>query len=108
MTVVFTLVLFLGGNDTLLRGTGITAADVDVSTGRFHFWPVAVRIFLEHPIFGAGYDSFAVAFTRFDSWAPVSSGLRRRITITCRHWLIAASWDLHAWRRLSSFYFAVG
>jgi O-antigen ligase len=71
LAIVFTLVLFLGGNDQLLRGTGAASAGTDISTGRFHFWPVALNIFLEHPLFGSGYDSFAVAFTRFDTWSGI-------------------------------------
>jgi O-antigen ligase len=74
LAVVFTLVLFLGGNDQVLRGTGAIGAGGtggDISTGRFHFWPVALKIFLEHPILGSGYNSFAVAFTQFDTWSGV-------------------------------------
>jgi O-antigen ligase len=33
-----------------------------------HFWSIALKIFLEHPILGAGFDAFGVAFTRFDTW----------------------------------------
>lgn len=66
--VIFSVILILGGNDQLLRGTGAVRADVDISSGRFHFWPIALKIFFEHPIFGAGFDSFGVAFTKFDTW----------------------------------------
>jgi len=68
LAIIFSLVLFLGGNDQLLRGTGAAAAGAEISTGRFHFWPIALKIFFEHPAFGAGFDSFAGAFTRFDTW----------------------------------------
>ncbi|HTH50864.1 MAG TPA: O-antigen ligase family protein, partial [Pyrinomonadaceae bacterium] len=68
LMVVFLLVAYLGGNDPLLRGSGVALADVDVSTGRFHFWPIALRIFAAHPVIGAGLDSFSVAFTRYDTW----------------------------------------
>ncbi|MEO6654904.1 MAG: O-antigen ligase family protein [Pyrinomonadaceae bacterium] len=69
--VIFGTVLFIGGNDSLLRGIGITNAGsgADLSTGRFHFWPIAISIFLEHPIIGAGFDAFGVAFTRYDTWS---------------------------------------
>ena len=43
LAIVFTLVLFLGGNDQLLRGTGAATAAGDISTGRFHFWPVDAK-----------------------------------------------------------------
>jgi len=65
------VVLFLGGDDSLLRGVGIANAEGDISTGRAHFWPIAIRIFLEHPILGAGYDAFGVAFTKHDTWNGV-------------------------------------
>jgi O-antigen ligase len=66
--VILSLVLFLGGNDSLLRSTGANLMDPDISTGRFHFWPIALKIFLAHPILGSGYDSFGSAFTAYDSW----------------------------------------
>ncbi|MGE3467344.1 MAG: O-antigen ligase family protein [Pyrinomonadaceae bacterium] len=66
--VIFGTALLLGGNDNLLRGVGAVNADTDFSTGRLHFWPIAIRIFLEHPIIGAGFDAFAVAFTKYDTW----------------------------------------
>lgn len=71
IVVIFSVVLFLGGNDQLLRGTGAVRADVDISSGRFHFWPIAIRIFFENPILGAGFDAFGVAFTKFDTWNGV-------------------------------------
>ena len=69
--VIFGTVFFIGGNDSLLRGIGVANAGsgADLSTGRFHFWPVAISIFLEHPIIGAGYDAFGVAFTKHDTWS---------------------------------------
>jgi len=69
LAIIFSTVLFLGGNDQLLRSTGVDLGSQDVSTGRFHFWSVAVRIFLEHPVLGTGYDTFGLAYTRFDTWA---------------------------------------
>lgn len=69
IVVIFGVVLFVGGNDSLLRGVGVANADVDLSSGRFHFWPIAVKIFLEHPILGAGFDAFGVAFTKHDTWS---------------------------------------
>ena len=40
----------------------------DLTSGRTHFWAVAWQIFLAHPLFGAGLDSFGVAFTKYDTW----------------------------------------
>ncbi len=68
LLAIFGLALFLGANDSLLRGIGAAPPDIDISTGRFHFWPIAIRIFLDHPVLGAGYDAFGVAFTRYDTW----------------------------------------
>jgi O-antigen ligase len=62
-------VLFLGGEASLLRGIGLEQAQTDVTSGRAHFWNIAWQIFLAHPILGAGFDAFGVAFTRYDSWS---------------------------------------
>ncbi len=66
--VIFGVVLFLGGNESLFRGIGVSNADADISSGRAHYWPIAIKIFLEHPILGAGFDAFGVAFPKYDTW----------------------------------------
>ena len=68
LIVVFGVVLLIGGNDALLRGIGVANDNTDISSGRAHFWPIAIQIFLEHPLLGAGFDSFGAAFTKFDTW----------------------------------------
>ncbi len=65
--LIFGIVLFLGADSSLMRGIGLGGGD-DVSSGRSHFWPIALQIFLDHPLFGAGFDSFGAAFTKYDSW----------------------------------------
>ena len=40
----------------------------DVTSGRTYFWSIAIRMFLDNPIFGVGFDAFGVAFTRYDTW----------------------------------------
>lgn len=65
--VLFGSALLLGGDESLLRGVGLTN-QADASGGRFHFWQIAWRIFLDHPIIGAGLDAFGTAFPRYDSW----------------------------------------
>lgn len=67
MLVVIGIVIFLGAGDSMIRGLGFGAESGDVSSGRFHFWGVAVQIFMSHPIIGAGLDAFGVAFTQFDT-----------------------------------------
>ena len=63
------LVLFLGGNDSLVRGVGMSGSTAaDFSSGRTHFWSVAIKIFFEHPILGAGLEAFGVAYTPHDNW----------------------------------------
>lgn len=62
-------VLFLGGEASLLRGIGLQESQLDVTSGRAHFWNIAWQIFLANPILGAGFDAFGVAFTRYDSWS---------------------------------------
>ena len=68
VVLVLGSVLFLGGQESLLRGIGLQQTQSDVTSGRIHFWSVAWRIFLENPIIGSGMNSFGVAFTRFDTW----------------------------------------
>lgn len=60
-------VSLLGGGIELLRGIGIETA-TDATSGRSHFWSIAWQVFLDHPILGAGFDAFGVAFTRYDTW----------------------------------------
>lgn len=67
--VLFATTLFLGGDQSLLRGTGLQSGLLaDISNGRFHFWQVAIQVFSDNPIIGAGLDSFATAFPNYDSW----------------------------------------
>ncbi|KXK07305.1 MAG: Lipid A core - O-antigen ligase-like enzyme [Acidobacteria bacterium OLB17] len=62
------LALFLGGDDLNLSLAGHGSDAEGFSSGRTHFWAVAMQVFAAHPIAGAGLDSFAVAFTKFDTW----------------------------------------
>jgi O-antigen ligase len=68
VVLVLGSVLFLGGQDSLLRGIGLQYTQDDVYSGRLHFWSVAWQIFLENPVLGAGMNAFGVAFSRFDTW----------------------------------------
>jgi O-antigen ligase len=67
------LVLMIGGalvlvNDgSMLRGLGL-GGPAEVSNGRLHFWYVALQIFRDNWVLGAGLDAFGVAFTRYDTW----------------------------------------
>jgi O-antigen ligase len=65
---LFSTVLLLGGDNSLLRGIGLQNPEDDISSGRLHFWQIALRIFSDYPILGAGLDAFAIAFPRYDSW----------------------------------------
>ncbi len=65
--VLFTSVIFLGGESSLMRGTGLNNPD-EISNGRFHFWQMSLQIIKDHPIIGTGLDTFGVAFTRYDTW----------------------------------------
>ncbi|CAN5833965.1 hypothetical protein BH24ACI1_BH24ACI1_21700 [soil metagenome] len=66
--VLFGTVLLLGGDDSLLRGIGLQNPKDDISNGRLHFWQIALRIFFDYPILGAGLNAFGIVFTRYDSW----------------------------------------
>lgn len=64
---LFAAVLMLGGDNALLRGVGLQNPN-DPSNGRTHFWQVALEIFRDYPLLGAGLESFGTAFTRYDTW----------------------------------------
>lgn len=66
LLILFGSVLLLGGDESLMRGIGMGAVG-DISTGRFHFWQIGWRIFLDHPILGAGFDAFGTVFPGYDS-----------------------------------------
>jgi O-antigen ligase len=70
VVVIFGVVLLLGADSSLLRGIGVGGGG-DVSNGRLHFWTIAIQIFADHPLLGAGFDSFGVAFTKYDTWPGV-------------------------------------
>lgn len=65
--ILFGAVLMLGGDASLLRGIGLENP-ADASNGRTHFWQIALQIFRDYPVFGAGLDSFGTAFPRYDTW----------------------------------------
>jgi O-antigen ligase len=65
---LFGAVFLLGGDESLLRSVGVTSQE-DVTSGRSHFWAVAIKIFLDNPILGAGLNAFGAAFTRYDTWS---------------------------------------
>ena len=72
LTIAFFLIgtiLFLGGDQSLLRGIGLSSNQADVTSGRSHFWYIAVQIFLDYPILGAGFNAFGAAFSRYDDWS---------------------------------------
>lgn len=66
--VFFGAVILLGGDTSLMRGIGLQSGQQDISSGRSHFWLIALQIFFDYPILGTGLDSFGTAFTRYDTW----------------------------------------
>lgn len=69
VVLLFTAVLLLGGDQSLFRGIGLQGgAQGDISSGRIHFWTIALKTFLDYPILGAGLNAFGTAFTRYDTW----------------------------------------
>lgn len=68
LIVIAGAVLFLGGGGPLFRGLGFQDGQTDITSGRSHYWEVALKIFFDNPILGAGFDAFAVAFGKYDSW----------------------------------------
>ncbi len=69
---LFGAVIMLGGDDSILRGVGLSYPGEDLSSGRLHFWQTALKIISDYPILGAGLDAFGVAFTRYDTWNGTS------------------------------------
>ncbi len=67
LLILFGTVLLLGGDESLLRGIGLTNSE-DISNGRLHFWQIAWRVFLDYPVIGTGLDAFGTMFPRYDSW----------------------------------------
>ena len=65
--LLLVLVLALGGADNLLRGVGFGTASDDPTSGRLHFWSVAIEIFKANPLVGAGLDAFGNAFPLYDT-----------------------------------------
>ena len=66
--VLFGAVFLLGGDQSLLRGTGLQNAQADISSGRTHFWSVALKIFFDYPILGVGLNAFGTTFPQYDTW----------------------------------------
>lgn len=71
VAAVLGLAVFLGGDDMNLSLAGHGTDAEGFTSGRTHFWAVALEIFAAHPVMGAGLDSFAVAYTRYDTWDGV-------------------------------------
>lgn len=65
---LFGAVIMLGGDESLLRGVGLTEDGADISNGRIHFWQITLKIISDYPILGTGLDTFGMAFTRYDTW----------------------------------------
>lgn len=65
VTLLGGVVLF-GGEDVLRRLAG-TVNTEDPTSGRTHFWGVAVDVIKNHPIMGIGLGAFAVVYTAYDS-----------------------------------------
>jgi O-antigen ligase len=66
---LFIAVLFVGGDQSLLSSLSLSRVEGDITTGRLHFWSVALQIFFDHPIIGTGFDSFGTVFSRYDTWS---------------------------------------
>jgi O-antigen ligase len=67
VVVLLGAALFLGGGTDLKRGAGLTSME-DVSTGRFHFWGIALQVIRDNPVIGTGLDTFGTIFPRHDTW----------------------------------------
>lgn len=70
LIVVLGIVLLIGGDTSLIRSVGLSGGE-DLTSGRMHFWSVGLKVFLDHPLLGVGFDAFGVAFPKYDSWSGV-------------------------------------
>lgn len=68
ISVLFGAVFLLGGDESLLRSVGLQNASNDLSSGRTHYWQVALKIFFDYPIIGIGLNSFGTAYPQYDTW----------------------------------------
>jgi O-antigen ligase len=66
LSVIFSAVVFFGGEEVLSRFIGTVNAQ-DPTTGRVHFWRGALEIIRSHPLIGTGLGSFGVAYTPYDT-----------------------------------------
>ncbi len=67
MLLLVSLVIWLGQESSVERIGDVN--QVDFTTGRTHFWSVAIEIFKNNPIIGTGLDTFQMAFTQYDTWS---------------------------------------
>ena len=58
--------LLIGGQQIFQRFLGTPIAE-DPTTGRSHFWRVTADIIKAYPVLGAGFGSFGVVYTRYDT-----------------------------------------
>jgi O-antigen ligase len=66
--LVLAIGLLLGG-ELAMRGIGLSGGGgTDPANGRLHFWYVAMQIFRDNFLIGTGFESFGVAFTKYDTW----------------------------------------
>lgn len=66
LSVIFSAVVFFGGEEVLSRFIGTVNAQ-DPTTGRAHFWRGTLEIIRNHPLIGTGLGSFGVAYTLYDT-----------------------------------------
>ncbi|HUF05633.1 MAG TPA: O-antigen ligase family protein [Aridibacter sp.] len=71
MLALIIVAVWAGGEQEFLRGAAMQETGEDFSTGRLHYWAVALNIFAANPIIGSGLESFGVAFTRYDTWSGI-------------------------------------
>ena len=67
--VIIGSTFFLGADSSMVRSVGLSEmTQADFSSGRLDFWKIAIQIFLNNPILGAGFDSFAIVMSKYDTW----------------------------------------
>ena len=57
--------ILIGGDSTLTR-IAETAGAKDPTSSRLQIWTTTIEVIKQHPLFGAGWGAFGVAYTQFD------------------------------------------
>lgn len=64
LLIVMVIAALAGGRGGLLQAVADRTRHLFDMDSRWHIWAASLRLFRQHPVFGAGLDTFQVAFAR--------------------------------------------